>query len=394
MTMSLLQGRNLSISFKKSKERPNLKHNRREGDYPVNADQSRQHLNVAVKHSEPRAEYKAVFGDALDAYNAKQKRSDRKINDYYSHVYNSGGKQKPYEEFIIGLGNREDWENASIDEFAEGVEVVRKMVEKFREKNPQMHFINADVHGDESHPHAHIIAVPVGEGYKRGLSKQVSFSKALEGQGYRRTEFTEWRFDQLDALEDVANAHGIKRRIVGTNGYKDQEHYKKAMDDIRDKADAESRKVATMGVMQMGLVDKSKKELAEEEERIKQERELFEREKARWAQEKERQVQEGIQEGVRNANERAARAEAEAVEAKRSMAEMVNRIKTFVGELGTISEMYRKGIVNYIQHGRTGLAKGKNPNKVPATIRDVVGGLNPDAFRKAFDSMKDDGPEL
>lgn len=44
---------------------------------------------------------------------------------------------------------------------------------------PQFVVANAVVHLDEDSPHMHIVGVPVADGYKKGLSKQVSKRKVF-----------------------------------------------------------------------------------------------------------------------------------------------------------------------------------------------------------------------
>lgn len=351
--MSVLQGRNLSTSFKKSQTKPNIKHNRREGVFPENAIESRRDFNNHILHGDPRHEYNVVFGDALKEYNAKQKRKDRKIDDYYSHIYNTDGKQKPYEEFIIGLGNKDDWENATDEELREGVEVVSRMVYKFREKNPNMHFINADVHGDESHPHAHIIAVPVGEGYKRGLSKQVSFSKALENQGYDRQDFIGWRDDQMDVFESVLGSYGISRKHVGTNGYKDQEHYKQAKDEIKETA----RKEHGVLDLKTDMIERRENKVAEEERELQEkQREIDEQKLVISRQKAENEI---LENNLQIDN--------------KEISKRLDRFSSVLEAIG-VPETYRVGLRRFIETGSTGL-KNKATG-LQATADELMRGVN------------------
>jgi len=382
--MSKLQGRKLSISFAKTKVKTNLAHNRREY-IPENVDENRQDWNVEIYQGDPREEYKSVFGEALEEYNAKQKRKDRKIKDYYSHVRKSDNV-KEYEEFIIGLGSRDDWENATEDEFKAGVAVVEEMVHRFVEKNPNFHLINADVHGDESHPHAHVVAVPVGEGYKRGLSKQVSFSKALEGQGYDRQDFQGWRDDQMDAFEDVALKHGISRKRVGTNGYRDQEHYKQAVNEI----DAEKKK----GIGVVNLAEDMLKDRKDEFEREKKEAYAkLQRDKEAWENEKQRRLNEIADKNREN---------------EKDYNDKMGRFEKVIEAL-PIPQKYKNGLYNYVASGVTGFmySERETGKKRPAPI-EMVGkvmgkkeiikeGHMYSALKRAElerNEPEDDGPEL
>ncbi|MBD2813105.1 plasmid recombination protein, partial [Xenorhabdus sp. Vera] len=52
--------------------------------------------------------YQEEFGEALEKYNAKQKRNDRKIDDYYKHIQ-SGKKTSLQQEMIMQVGDLNDF---------------------------------------------------------------------------------------------------------------------------------------------------------------------------------------------------------------------------------------------------------------------------------------------
>ena len=59
-----------------------------------------------IWHDEkPQVAYQRIFGQALEEYNNKQKRTDRKIQDYYRHICNDK-KKHPVYEMIVAIGNR------------------------------------------------------------------------------------------------------------------------------------------------------------------------------------------------------------------------------------------------------------------------------------------------
>ena len=57
-----------------------------------NVDKKRSRDNVEFCHSDIKEVYLNLFDEALERYNAKQKRSDRKIDDYYEKIRR--GKQE------------------------------------------------------------------------------------------------------------------------------------------------------------------------------------------------------------------------------------------------------------------------------------------------------------
>ena len=115
--------------------------------------------NVTYIKKDLREIYQETFGKALEAYNAKQTRSDRVIKDYYEHIKNSN-QEKLFYEAVIQFGN--------IDTSAvgtEGGEVASKMLDdymrSFEKRNPNLVVFNAVMHLDEATPHLHISFVPV-----------------------------------------------------------------------------------------------------------------------------------------------------------------------------------------------------------------------------------------
>lgn len=52
--------------------------------------------------------YEEIFGQAVAEYNAKQKRSDRKIDDYLAKIKNSGNKEKQFYETLVQIGKKDD----------------------------------------------------------------------------------------------------------------------------------------------------------------------------------------------------------------------------------------------------------------------------------------------
>lgn len=147
------------------------------------------HIDITLPHEvwidEPaRKAYIRIFGEALSKYNEKQKRDDRKITDYYQHICDDK-KKHPVYEMIIGIyGKNED--GSPVCDPAVGKEILRKFVDEWQNRNPNLILIGAYYHADEpnAEPHIHIDYVPVAHGFKRGLSIQSALVKALEEQGF------------------------------------------------------------------------------------------------------------------------------------------------------------------------------------------------------------------
>lgn len=123
-----------------------------------------------------KAVYHQEFDEALKVYNENQSRADRKIEDYFEHVANK--EQDMAVEIIIQVGDRaywqEHWENKVFMR-----RIYRMLLEELQYQLPEFVVANAVVHMDEDSPHMHVVGVPVGTGYKKGMSKQVSKRKVF-----------------------------------------------------------------------------------------------------------------------------------------------------------------------------------------------------------------------
>ena len=118
--------------------------------------------------------YHKEFDEALEEYNKKQTRQDRKIEDYFEHV--AGKEQDMAVEIIIQIGDREFWKQ--FDDMKSYMKLSYQIIlNELRKRLTQFVVANAVVHLDEDSPHMHIVGVPVAGGYKKGLSKQVSKRK-------------------------------------------------------------------------------------------------------------------------------------------------------------------------------------------------------------------------
>lgn len=115
--------------------------------------------------------YKTEFDEAVYKYNEKQTREDRKILNYLSKVEED--KQKNIAtELILQIGDKEDWQNIDFKDKQKMAEVFKNSLEVLEEKGFKI--ANATLHLDETSPHLHVIGVPIGTDFKKGLEKQVS----------------------------------------------------------------------------------------------------------------------------------------------------------------------------------------------------------------------------
>lgn len=185
-----------------------------------NTDPERSHLNVTYCEENIKTVYHELFDEALERYNAKQTRADRRIEDYYEKI-RSGKQEKPFHEIILQVGNRDDM-NADSEEGQLAAAVLDEYMKGFQERNPQLRVFSAHLHMDEATPHLHIDFVPFTTGSKRGLDTRVSLKQALAAQGFKGgtrgdTEWSQWVRSEKVQLSLVMERHGIEWEDKGTH---------------------------------------------------------------------------------------------------------------------------------------------------------------------------------
>lgn len=157
---------------------------------------------------EPRAAYERIFGEAVAAYNAKQKRADRKIESYYAEVC-ADERRHPVYEMIIGVYGEEATPR-------QRYEIMREFVEGWTKRNPNLELIGAYYHADEEgSPHVHIDYVPVASGYQRGMELQCGLDRALtqmgfESKNHKQTAQMSWERRENDLLDELCQKRGLE----------------------------------------------------------------------------------------------------------------------------------------------------------------------------------------
>ena len=204
-----------------------------------NVDGERSHLNVDYCNESIKKVYHKLFGEALQRYNEKQTRTDRRIANYYEKIRNSK-QEKPFHELILQIGDKESMgagsENGNLAR-----QVLDEYYSKFQERNPNLYVFSAHLHMDEATPHLHIDFVPFTTGSKRGLDTRVSLKQALAAQGFKGgsrgdTEWSQWVQSEKEQLAAAMERHGIEWEHKGTHekhlpvlDYKKQEREKEVV---------------------------------------------------------------------------------------------------------------------------------------------------------------------
>lgn len=185
-----------------------------------NVDGTRTCLNIDYCNENIKTVYHELFDEALERYNAKQTRSDRKIKDYYEKI-RSSKQEKPFHEIILQVGGKGNM-NADTENGELAKQILDEYYQRFQERNPQLRVFSAHLHMDEATPHLHIDFVPFTTESKRGLDTRVSLKQALAAQGFKGgtrgdTEWNQWVSAEKSALAFVMERHGIKWEHKGTH---------------------------------------------------------------------------------------------------------------------------------------------------------------------------------
>lgn len=252
-----------TLSFNMSGTEISIEHNNRTITVP-HSDPSRKSENYYWSDNKSLEQtYADLFADDVAAYNAKQKRADRRIGSYLERITEGYEKEKiklrklrgqgatrrtirqnqkavkPCYEFIVSIGNKWDTPQFCCKDGEQRMlarEILQRYIEDFARryngKGFGIEMFNATIHLDETEHngviHAHINIVFHSNDNKRGMQHQVSMNRALHQLGFVGDEktlpITEWEESERKILRELCAEYGIT--IVQGNGgehkHKDQ----------------------------------------------------------------------------------------------------------------------------------------------------------------------------
>jgi hypothetical protein len=253
-------------------------HNRREYEkigkpIPDNIDVSKSSENIILVDKDIKQAYREIFGEALEQYNAKQKRADRKIEDYCDHIKKSKNGEKLFYEDVVQWGSKEDFQKPETRQKAK--EALIEYVNTFQERNPNLKLIGAYIHMDEASPHLHLDYVPVAHGYTRGLATRNSLDKAMKEMGFqpekesRKNNATKlWKESERSVFGEICRNMGLEVEAERkARGSLSVDEYKKARDqmigEIEQEKEAIVAEVEPLRELKTGMdeIDTAGKEL-------------------------------------------------------------------------------------------------------------------------------------
>lgn len=242
----------------------------------ANVDQGLVHRNETIIDKLKEYGYSveaytnAKFQPIIDAYNDSQTRDERKKNMPYTDIIAEENRKlikkaeenkekgikksvrKPTRlchEYVFQVGDR-DTNGTLTADLEKNKEYAREVIKGIQKKYPHIDILLATFHADEPNGslHTHLLVQFDGEGYKQGLKKQISMSKALELDGFERSQnrgdyaVNRWCKDIKETIM-TEKLHEVFEEEVEVIG----EHRKH--DDIaifREKAKREEEAVQTM----------------------------------------------------------------------------------------------------------------------------------------------------
>ncbi|MDE6036365.1 MAG: plasmid recombination protein [Ruminococcus sp.] len=222
-------------------------HNIRDERYTSNQehiDKSLSKQNVIIRDVPVRQAYEEIFGQAVQEYNSRQKRKDRKIDCYYDKIKQDKRKHPVY-ECIVQIGDKNDTGNSAELE----KQALIRFAEEWEERNPNLYLIGAYIHADEPNGtvHLHCDYIPVAE-CSRGMKIQNSYDKALQQQGFKsenihQTAQIAWQESEREALTAICRDFFIDAQhsqgIGKGRKYLTPQEYRRAKDEQQAKIEEE-----------------------------------------------------------------------------------------------------------------------------------------------------------
>ena len=180
--------------------------------------------------------YKENFQPAIDRYNSQQDREDRQKGDYKEYMREiSESKQNVAIEMIIQVGSKGDFEGADLKDIKPQFnEIYESQVRYLEENLPNFKIASANIHYDESSPHIHIVGVPVGTGYSRGLDTRVSQRQVFNKDTLRDVLQRDMRAEMERELQKRYRDIALKEKEQGRQFSKSVGAYKEHMEKTKE----------------------------------------------------------------------------------------------------------------------------------------------------------------
>lgn len=224
-----------------SNVRPKQGHNRRDEDAIINQTHIDRNGDFEIWQDEPvREAYEKLFSKSVEEYNQRQKRSDRRIENYYTkicHEDKGTGCKHPEYEMYLAIGNRD---NPPPDKIAK--KCLKEFYEWTKQAFPHLYTHGFYYHGDEEGVvHAQWDFIPYSDHNTRGMNRQVSFEGALREDGLtsgkKSYDFARTQFLNAcqEKLREIGREHGLE---MGENQHTKSKHIEKEIFILQQKLES------------------------------------------------------------------------------------------------------------------------------------------------------------
>ncbi len=201
--------------------------------------------------------YVKEFDEARLEYNEKQTRKDRKIEDYFSHISNND-KNDLAVEIIIELGNMEFWKDKDETYKRKMTEVFKEQIRDLEKIVPSFKIANGVVHYDEASPHLHIVGVPVKDGNKNGMKKQVGKSTVFTKESLHEIQDTMRIYCKKSFNKIYETNIELLEKLEGRNEDIETKNMAKQYTYLKEKADRNRERLDKINKQTETTISKSK----------------------------------------------------------------------------------------------------------------------------------------
>ena len=224
---------------------PNPRHNL-ENQYRKhleNVDPELSQFNLVINRRSVEEIYDQLLQPAFEAFNAKQKRKDRRLDvkwgvntaleyqralDKKARASKNSIDQKgkpPIRELVLQIGNPSQGYGCAgqTEESRQKIfDILRECQEEVHRRYPQFFWGDEVIHADEvtrdaedqehGSIHLHSAFVPICYQNKQGPAAQVAFERCLKEMGFE--SFNAWKLDLDQLMEEVLHRHGLERTVM------------------------------------------------------------------------------------------------------------------------------------------------------------------------------------
>ena len=209
-----------------------------------NVDKNRSADNVEFCQEDIKQVYHKLFDEARERYNAKQKRKDRLIDNYYEKI-RRGKQEKLFHEVIFQIGNKDDM-NAKNEDGLLAKRILTEFMDEFQARNPNLYVFSAHLHDAIDIQHIGSTAIPAIKAKPiidivvgvTDFEEIMSYNEQLQKEGifYRGSDVERQLLYVMGDMEKDIRTHHI--HVVKWNGteWKKYIHFRDYLNDNENMA--------------------------------------------------------------------------------------------------------------------------------------------------------------